>query len=230
MIANQGDGDDGYVGERLLHHSAVIRRFWREDPESFDQIHRETDLLVLLGSDWSVYDEDFAVSIDAERALISRAQAADLPILGICFGGQQISSSLGLGVFASSHPEIGWKMINSKDEGMISPGPWFQYHVDTWGEGEVVSMLATSAGGPQAYWYGKSLVLQFHPEVTFATIERWCDEGRIELERVGADFDQIINDSRMYLPKARERCFDLVDRFLQTSSAASYPRAVLNRS
>lgn len=225
VVANLGDGDVGYVGERLLHHGAEIAHFVREEPRLLENVEREVDLLVLLGSDWSVYDVRFEESIRAERDLIARAQSADIPVLGICFGGQQISSALGLEVSASVHPEIGWKMITTLDEMMVSSGPWFQYHFDCWSDGEGVSTLARSASGPQAFWYGRSLAIQFHPEVTFETIERWCVEGRVALDRIGADFDQIMDDSRTYLPKTRERCFALVDNFLLNASAARYPRS-----
>lgn len=225
MIANQGDGDDGYVGERLLDHGADLRHYVREEPSSLENLEHEVDLLVLLGSDWSVYDERFKESIDAERDLVVRAQATDIPILGICFGGHQISSALGLKVSPSAVPEIGWKMVTSRDESQISSGPWFQFHFDRWNDANDVSSVAISRSGPQAYWYGRSLALQFHPEVTFDTIERWCDEGRDSLNRIGADFDQIMDDSRTFLPQARERCIALLDQFLVTSRATRYPRA-----
>lgn len=225
VIANQGDGDDGYVGEHLLNLGADLRYCIREDPRSLEHLEHEVDLLILLGSDWSVYDARFKESIGAERDLIVRAQAADIPILGICFGGQQISNALGLRVSASAVPEIGWKMVTSRDESQIASGPWFQYHFDRWSEDDEVSSFAASPSGPQAYWYGRSLALQFHPEVVFETIERWCDEGRESLDRIGADFDQIMRDSRRYLPGARERCILLVDRFLATSRTARYPSA-----
>ncbi len=224
VIANQGDGDEGYVGERLMDLGADLSRFVREEPRSLTDLEHRTDLLVLLGSDWSVYDDRFQESIVAERDLIVRAQAADIPVLGICFGGQQISNALGLEVSPTAIPEIGWKMVSSRDESQISSGPWFQYHFDRWTDARGVVSLASSPSGPQAYWYGRSLALQFHPEVTRETIERWCDEGRDALDRVGADYDQIMDDSRRYLAAARERCFALVDRFLMHSRDVEYPR------
>ncbi len=220
MIANQGDGDAGYVGERLLDHGADLSHFRREEPSSLSRLEDRIDLLVLLGSDWSVYDDQFEECVGAELELIMRAQATGIPILGICFGGQMISRALGLEVSRTVVPEIGWRSIATLDESEISPGPWFQFHFDRWTDANGVSSLATSPSGPQAYWYGRSLALQFHPEVTFATIERWCDEGRDALDLVGADFDEIIDESRVHLPMARTRCFALVDRFLERSRAA----------
>ena len=32
VVANRGDGDDGFVGERLSEHGANFVRVWREDP------------------------------------------------------------------------------------------------------------------------------------------------------------------------------------------------------
>ena len=224
VIANKGDSDDGFVGERLLDHGAELRSYPREEPGALEALEQQVDLLVLLGSDWSVYDESFKESIRAERDLVVRAQAADIPILGICFGGQQISNALGLKVSRSLVPEIGWKMIRSEDESQVSSGPWFQYHFDRWSDANGVSSVAYSPSGPQALWYGRSFALQFHPEVTLETIVRWCEEGRGSLDRIGVDFDRVIQDSRTYLPDARERCFALVDRFLESSRARRYPK------
>lgn len=217
VIANRGDDDDGYVGLRLSELGADLRRYVREEPESLAGLEHEVDLFVLLGSDWSVYDGQFQASIASERDLIVRAHAVDVPILGICFGGQQISNALGLRISPTSLPEIGWRRIDSRDEAEVAPGPWFQYHFDRWSDGNGVSSIASSPSGPQAFWYRRSLALQFHPEVTLETIARWCDEGRESLDRIGADYDQIMQDSRRYLPAARERCTALVDRFLVTA-------------
>jgi len=224
VVANRGDGDEGYIGERLEHHGARISRFERDDPASLVRADIGADLLLLLGSDWSVYDEDHSVSASAERELVLRAQRADIPVLGICYGGQLISSALGLRVTASDVPEVGWRRIVSREEAVIPSGPWFQYHFDRWWDGSGVNSVAFSDAGPQAYWYGKTLALQFHPEVTIETIQRWCDEGRDQLRAIGEDIDKIMRESSEFVRTARERCFSLVDHFLRISHVAFYPR------
>jgi len=57
------------------------------DPAAFD-------LLVPLGSEFAAYD-DTVPWIEREKRLLERAVAADVPVLGICFGGQLLARVLG---------------------------------------------------------------------------------------------------------------------------------------
>lgn len=67
------------------------------------------DVVVPLGSRWSVYDENLRGSwVGAEMQLVRDAGAAGVGVLGICFGGQLIAQALGGTVGPSPHPEIGW--------------------------------------------------------------------------------------------------------------------------
>jgi GMP synthase-like glutamine amidotransferase len=223
VIGNRDDDDDGFVGDRLRDLGATFDRYVREEPFTFVGAEIGADLLVLLGSDWSVYDESHALSVKAEMDLVERSQRANLPIFGICFGGQLISRVLGSTVALTATPEIGWRTLVTNDAQVIDPGPWFQYHFDRWSDVEGISALATTESGPQAYWYGKTLALQFHPEVTEATISRWCDEGRESLLKIGEDFGQIMEDTTRLIDGARLRCNALVDRFLAVSDTAAYP-------
>lgn len=226
VVANSDDADDGLVGQRLKEHGATFTRLGREHPESLLGAETKADLLVLLGSDWSVYDPDHGASVRAEKSLVHRAQALELPILGICFGGQLISAALGLNVTPTESPEIGWRRLRSHDVDLVSSGPWFQYHFDRWTDGKGITSIADSIAGPQAYWHGKTLALQFHPEVTTATIERWCTAGREVLCAIGEDFEAIMQESRRLEDGARERCNVLVDHFLYRVGITSYPVSV----
>src|SRR5665213_196616 len=98
VVANKGDDDDGFVGARLADVGASFARYHRDDPGTLGGCEENIDLLVLLGSDWLVYDHAHTESIRAEQALVQRAQDRGLPILGICFGGQLIASTLALSV------------------------------------------------------------------------------------------------------------------------------------
>src|SRR5882724_7984380 len=134
VVANIEDPEAGFVEERLEQLGATFLRKWRGDPSTLDAFERGVDLLVLLGSDWSVYDPRFAASIGAERALVQRATEIGCPTLGICFGGQLVASALGQTVERASIGEIGWVEIASDDPELFGNGPWFQYHLDRWNE------------------------------------------------------------------------------------------------
>jgi GMP synthase-like glutamine amidotransferase len=223
IVANTEDPEAGHVAERLEAHGASFVRRWRDDPASLGDFERSVDLLVLLGSDWSVYDPAFAAPVAAERDLVSRATAAGCPTLGICFGGQLIASALGLTVERAPLGEIGWHVIESDEPELFGAGPWFQYHLDRWVDDPSRGAIARSVRGPQALIERRTLGVQFHPEVTADVIERWVRSGGADLARVGADADAIITETEREIGRSRAHCHTLVDAFLDR--VASRPLA-----
>ncbi|NUU26271.1 MAG: C26 family cysteine hydrolase domain-containing family, partial [Streptomycetaceae bacterium] len=90
---------------------------------------RDYDVIVPLGAPWSVDDEaTIGAWVGGEIALLRDAVAADIPVLGICFGGQALATALGGGVERAPRPEIGWTPVRSDDPALVSEGPWFQWH------------------------------------------------------------------------------------------------------
>ena len=58
------------------------------------------------------------------------ADAACLPVLGICFGAQAIAAALGGSVHRLAAPEIGWIEVETSDAERIPSGPWLAWHED----------------------------------------------------------------------------------------------------
>ena len=221
VVANIEDPEAGFVEERLDQLGASFFRRWRTAPETFDRFEHEVDLLVLLGSDWSVYDASYAHPIGAERDLIQRAGAAGCPTLGICFGGQMIASALDLAVARAPRPEVGWSTISSDRPDLTGDGPWFQFHADRWAESGDDRTVARNGVGPQAVIVGRTLGLQFHPEVTEEVAARWIREAPEAVVDAGGDPDALIAENVRMIPDARARCFGLVDAFLATVAQAT---------
>lgn len=220
VIANTEDPEAGLVEERLEELGATFVRRWRNEPERLTDLERNVDLLVLLGSDWSVYDPAFAVSIDAERSLVIRAIERGCPTLGICFGGQLIASALGCAVERAPHGEIGWVTVDSDQPELIGHGPWFQYHLDRWQPTAATPAIARNDRAPQALLHRRTLGLQFHPEVTSDVIDRWLHSGHRDIEVVGGTIDAIAADTERFIDDAKARCNLLVDSFLDRVAGA----------
>ena len=128
MVANSGDDDAGHVGERLRQRGFELAVFHRDGEGDIDL--DGVDLVVLLGSDWSVYWEKVSNHVHRESDAVRRAADADLPLLGICYGGQLMSHALGGSVEPALRTEIGWFDVQSQDAELAPPGLWFEYHVD----------------------------------------------------------------------------------------------------
>lgn len=72
----------------------------------------ETDMLVILGGPMSPNDD--LAWIKAERVLITQLLATDTPMLGACYGAQQIAMVLGSKIGKAPHKEVGWAPVYLK--------------------------------------------------------------------------------------------------------------------
>lgn len=214
VIANRGDDDAGHVGARLTQRGFELEIFHREGDGEVALY--DVDLLVMLGSDWSVYWEQVANHVERESEAIRAAAANDLPVLGICYGGQLMSHALGGSTERAERTEIGWFDIDSDDHGLAPPGPWFEYHVDKFTPPPGADVFASTAAGPQAYRLGRMLALQFHPEVSTEIIRRWGKDAAADAAEHGIDLETVYQQSEQLAEQNRARCYALVDAFLDT--------------
>ncbi len=88
------------------------------------------DHVIVLGAVWSVYEDTISDWIGAELDWIRQADAAGVPVLGICFGAQALTAALGGQVERAPRMEIGWTTVETLDPGIIEEGPWLEFHGD----------------------------------------------------------------------------------------------------
>jgi GMP synthase-like glutamine amidotransferase len=216
LIANAEDADAGFVGDRLRHHGFAFDECHREHPGEWPDLDGH-DLVLLLGSEWSVYWPHVAAEVAAELALIREAQARGVPQLGVCFGNQSMAAALGGTVERSRVPEVGWYDVSSDRPDVIAPGPWLQWHYDVVTVPPGAEELARSSVGPQAWRLGRSLAVQFHPEATETMLVRWTNGGGAdELERLGSSADAVMTQTRANTPVSREHAVVLTDWFVES--------------
>jgi GMP synthase-like glutamine amidotransferase len=134
-------------------------------------------VLVVLGSDASVTDASVPW-IGPERSLVAGAVAGGVPVLGVCFGGQLLAQVLGGEVTRAPEAEIGWREVESLDPSRIPPGPWLEWHEDTFTAPPGSEPLARTGACLQAFVSGVHTGVQFHPEVTREIVGPWVDEAR----------------------------------------------------
>ncbi|MFI0350134.1 type 1 glutamine amidotransferase [Actinomadura sp. 9N407] len=174
------------------------------------------DLIVSLGAPWSVYDDTAVGSwLDGELALLREAHRLGVPVLGVCFGAQALAAALGGAVEAAPRPEIGWIEIQSDRPDLVPPGPWFQWHYDRCVLPPGSVELARNSACPQAFHVGRSLGVQFHPEVTPAMVRGWLELAEPdELLRHGVDPRRLLERTLEMEAGAGGRAGLLVDGFL----------------
>jgi GMP synthase-like glutamine amidotransferase len=215
LIANASDADPGFVGERLRRHGYAFDECHRERPGQWPDLDGH-DLVLLLGSDWSVYWPHIADEVAAETALVREAHRRGTPVFGICFGAQMVAHALGGRVERSATPEIGWLHVDS-DVDAIGTGPWMQWHSDRFSVPPGFAELARSEVGPQAVLGARTFATQFHPEATETIVRRWiCGGGAVELADAGIDPDGLIDATRHEVGASRGRADALVDWFMES--------------
>lgn len=216
LIANSNDADSGFVGDRFRTHGYAFDECHREHPSEWPSLEGH-DLIVLLGSEWSVYWPEVAANVGAETALVQAAAQRGVPVFGVCFGSQILAHALGGAVVRAAEPEIGWYQVHTDAPDVIAPGPWLQWHYDVVELPGGAIELARSAVGPQAWHLGRSFSTQFHPEATESIVRRWSAGGGVdELARRGVVPEQLLAETRTAVELSRPNSNRLVDWFLDT--------------
>ena len=172
---------------------------------------------VIFGGPMSANDsEDF---IRREIEWIKVPLKESKPYLGICLGAQMLAQLLGGKVWF--HPEgrveIGYYPIYPTELGRKMCTAWpehvYQWHREGFDLPACGELIAAGDAFPvQAFHYGSGYALQFHPDVTHATMCRWTTRGH----------------ERMQLPGAKSRAEHFADRAVHDLAARAWLASFLD--
>lgn len=224
ILLHDHASDSGYVGERLRQLGFVVDEVTVVPPDRYRDPGVDFefpdvagyDLLVPMGAPWSVYDVDAIGSwVKPELAWLADAVAADVPVFGICFGAQALATALGGATVRAERPEVGWFSVDSADPELIPGGPWLEWHYDRFSVPPGAVELARSDVGPQAFRFGRSFGVQFHPEATADSVGVWlANGGAAKARELGIDPEELRRECVARADDARLRAHALVDAFL----------------
>lgn len=174
------------------------------------------DAIVPMGAPWSTYDDaSVGTWVRPELELLRAAHAADVPVLGICFGGQLLATAHGGTVGPSPDPELGWHVVHSDRPKLVCSGPWFQWHSDRWTVPPGAVEIARNGAASQAFVLGHSLAVQFHPELDPPMLEGWLGNGGLRaVEAAGLNVNSLLARTWAEAPEARSRAHALVNGLL----------------
>lgn len=183
---------------------------------------RDYDVIVPLGASWPVYGGQ--PWIEAEMKMLRDAADAGVAALGVCFGGQLLAQAHGGSVGRADVPEIGWYEIDTDDADLIPGGRWFQWHFDAWRLPPGATELARTANASQAFLLGRTLALQFHPELDTDLLETWlAADGGADLDAVGLTADRLRSATADLQADAGARLRHLVREFTRRVVAQPCP-------
>ncbi|WP_319380159.1 type 1 glutamine amidotransferase [Thiomicrorhabdus sp.] len=174
----------GQIEQWLIARRAVIHFVnLYEEGAAYPELD-SLDMVIVLGGPMSVNEEEIYPWLVAEKAFIRRVIAADLPLLGICLGGQLIATALGAEVTGNPEVEIGWhtiERVSGEDESVFrfpQSMTIFNWHGETFELPPGAKRLIQSrVCKNQGFQIGDRIIgLQCHPEVTGKEIREWIDE------------------------------------------------------
>lgn len=220
MISHEPEAAPGVIGELLAEQGhEVERHIILTDPENPDTNFPDVndfDAVIAFGSFSNVYDDKSRVWVEPEIELIRTTMRDDVPYLGLCFGGQLLTESLGGHVERAPHgsDEIGLLSIEPTGASMPIPqGPWFTWHEDRMVLPADVEILAETPDAVQLFRKGRAVGTQFHPEANVELVSGWI--------RIGPDHvpdytsaDQILGDLARASEATRANCAALLNWFL----------------
>jgi GMP synthase (glutamine-hydrolysing) len=174
--------------------------------------------VIVFGGPMSVNDPDDFIHREIDWLAVPLRERK--PLLGICLGAQMLARHLGARVFphADGHAEIGYYPIRPTEAGLAVCDPWpeqvYQWHREGFDLPLGTELLAEGDAFPvQAFRYGRAYALQFHPDVTHATICRWTTRGH----------------DRMQMPGAKPRTAHFADRAVHDPAGRAWLTAFLSQ-
>lgn len=144
---------------------------------------RDVDAVVSLGGEQSVREIERYDYLLAEVDLLRRAVAEEVPVLGICLGGQLLAHALGATVRRASRRRIGWLDLVPTAEGAADPLisaagghiPGLHWNEDVFDlPPGAIELLERPGEGVEAFRAGsRAWGVQFHPDADPAGLEGW---------------------------------------------------------
>ncbi len=184
------------------------------DPDATPVLDRYQALIV-LGGPMQVGHHHRHPHLLTECRLIEQALHDEVPVLGICLGGQLLAHVLDARVAPCPRAEIGWYRVDPTPatasdpvlQPLDQPRPVFQWH--HWGfdcPTDALSLAESEDSGCQAFRVGPSAWgFQFHLELDRRLIHRWLTLPfyRDDLATSGLDKtpEAIGLETRRYLPE-----------------------------
>ena len=187
---------------------------------------------VIFGGPMSANDPDDYIRMEIEWLKVPLREGK--PFLGICLGAQMLARHLGAAVAA--HPEgkaeVGYYPIQATPAGRSLMPAWpkavYQWHREGFDLPAGAELLAEGEMfKAQAFRYGRAAYgVQFHAEVTHATMCRWLMAGQARLALPGAKcHEQHFADRPVYDFAIRTWLAEFLDHWCALNCDSEAPEA-----
>lgn len=204
IVQNWAEESAGTIAEYLDENKLAYRVIANHDKEPLPD-SSDVETVIILGCPYSLStyrQHNFLKRLYSFTAEVVRR---DIPLMGICFGGQMLAQILGAEVKRNETKEIGIYPCRLTDEGATDrlfagfqkEFDVFHWHADTFAIPHGASHLAEGDEcRNQAFRKNNAVAVQFHLEPRADEIPQWCDEYADELTEEGktkADITEAFN-------------------------------------
>jgi GMP synthase (glutamine-hydrolysing) len=225
VVLHQEHSTPGRLGRMLVRrgHPLDVRRPRFGDPLPTSLADHAG--VVVFGGPMSANDEE--AWIHREIDWIGVALAEEKPFLGVCLGAQMLVRRLGGRVYgdAQSRVEIGWFPLRPTEAGRAL-GDWpervYEWHTEGFDVPVGATLLASGERFPnQAIRWGRAAFgIQFHPELTWAMMNRWTVRAAHRLALPGAQSRPLHFEGRsLYDHQTLHWAEQFLDRWLAAGDA-----------
>jgi GMP synthase-like glutamine amidotransferase len=227
-IVHQRDAGPGVFAEAILGAGGELDEWTLAERPQPPADPLGYDAVLVLGGAMNVDEGDRHGWIAEEEALLRELLAREVPLLGLCLGGQLLAAAAGVQPRRAARPEIGWHPVEVTAEGEDDPllAPLapafevFQWHSYEFPLPPGAVALARSEVSLQAARIGEfAWAIQFHPEVSAVDARHWIDdyESDADAVRLGIDPTTLAIETEAKIGAFNQLGRDLCGRWLDVA-------------
>jgi len=229
-IVHEAEAGPGVFADAIRERGATLDEWMLPESAEAPGDPLGYDAVFVLGGSMNVDEGERYEWIGTERGLIGRLLERQVPLMGLCLGGQMVAAAAGAVPRRASRPEIGWHPVEVTEAGRADPvlGPLapgfeaFQWHSYEFPLPPGAVALARSEVCLQAARIGEvAWALQFHPEVSAADALRWTADFETDPDavRIGIDPTALALEIEAKIGAFNELGRELCGRWLDVAAA-----------
>jgi GMP synthase (glutamine-hydrolysing) len=228
-IVHERDAGSGVFAHAAAELGATLREWIpAEEPQA---PRGRFDAALVFGGAMHVDEEQKHAWLEREKQLLRTLVADRVPMLGVCLGAQLLAEIAGGAARRAARPEIGWITVEltpqAGADALLGALPKrfesFQWHSYELLPPAGASVLARSPSCVQAFRLAAAPAwgIQFHAEVTAATIDGWIRDYRADDDAVRArlDWQTMLEQTEREIARSNDMGACICARFLSLAAA-----------